>query len=66
MGKIFINDNQIEAGVKAAEGIQDQFGIEKALCYVIGEKFYNLVSMLHAFRTTIRAIDEESHRNLTA
>src|SRR5208282_2578446 len=59
MGKIFINDNQIEEWVEAAEGIQDQFGIEKALGYVIGEKFYNLVSMLHASRTTIRAIDEE-------
>jgi hypothetical protein len=59
MSKIFINDNQIEEWVDAAEGIQDQFGIEKALGYVIGEKFYNLVSMLHAFRTMIRAIDEE-------
>ena len=59
MGKIFINDNQLEEWVEAAEGIQNQFGIEKALGYVIGEKFYNLVSLLHAFRTTIRAIDEE-------
>lgn len=59
MGKIFINDNQIEEWVEAAEGIQEGFGIEKALGYVIGEKFYNLVSMLHASRTTIRAIDEE-------
>ena len=62
MGKIFINDNQIEEWVEAAEGIQDQFGIEKALGYVIGEKFYNLVSMLHASRTTIRAIDEERRK----
>jgi len=59
MGKIFINDNQIEEWVEAAKGIQDKFGIEKALGYVIGEKFYNLVSMLHAFHTRIRAIDEE-------
>ena len=59
MGKIFINDNQLEEWVDAAKGIQDQFGIEKTLGYVIGEKFYNLVSMLHAFRTRIRAIDEE-------
>ena len=59
MGKIFINDNQIEEWVEAAGGIWDQFGIEKALGYVIGEKFYNLVSMLHASRTMIRAIDEE-------
>ena len=62
MGKIFINDNQIEEWVEAAEGIQDQFGIEKALGYVIGEKFYNLVSMIHGSRTTIRTIDEEKKK----
>ena len=59
MSKIFTNPNQLEEWVVAAEGIQAQFGTEKALGYVIGEKFYNLVSMLHAFHTRIRAIDEE-------
>ncbi|MBS1113490.1 MAG: hypothetical protein H6Q92_1253 [Nitrospirae bacterium] len=59
MGKIFTNPNQLEEWIEAAEVIQAQFGIEKALGYVIGEKFYNLVSMLHAFHTRIRAIDEE-------
>ena len=59
MGKIFTNPNQLEEWIEAAEVIQAQFGIEKALGYVIGEKFYNLVSMLHAFHTGIRAIDEE-------
>lgn len=59
MGKIFTNNNQIEEWVEAAEGIQHQFGIEKALGYVIGEKFYALVSMLHASRTMISAIDKE-------
>jgi hypothetical protein len=59
MGKIFINDNQIEEWVEAAEGIQDQFGIEKALGYVIGEKFYDIVGTLHSARKIIRTIDEE-------
>lgn len=58
MSKIFTNPNQIEEWVDAALGIQERFGIDKALGYVIGEKFYNLVSILHACRTTIRAIDE--------
>jgi len=62
MGKIFTNNNQIEEWVEAAEGIQHQFGIEKALGYVIGEKFCNLVSMLYASRTTIRAIHEEKKK----
>jgi hypothetical protein len=59
MGKIFINDNQIEEWVEAAEGIQDQFGVDKGLGYVIGEKFYSLVKILHSSRSTVRLIDEE-------
>jgi hypothetical protein len=59
MGNIFINDNQLEEWVEAAEGIQGRFGIEKALCYVIGEKFYSLVYTLHSARKIMRTIDEE-------
>jgi hypothetical protein len=58
MGKIFFNDNQIEQWVEAAEGIQDQFGIDKALGYVIGEKFCSLVKILRSSRSTVRFIDE--------
>lgn len=59
MGKIFINDNEIEEWVDAAEGIQERFGIEKALGYLIGEKFYTLVDTLHSARKIMRTIDEE-------
>lgn len=59
MSKIFTNPNQIREWVEAAEGIQDQFGTDKALGYVIGEKFYNLVKILHTSRTTIRDIENE-------
>lgn len=59
MGKIFTNDNQLQEWVEAAEGIQERFGIEKALGYLIGEKFYNLVSLLHDARNTVREIDEK-------
>jgi len=37
MGKIFINDNQLQEWVDAAEGIAEDFGIEKGLGYLIGE-----------------------------
>ena len=59
MSKIFTNPNQLEKWVEAAEGIQDRYGIEKALGYLIGEKFYNLVDTLHSARKLMRIIDEE-------
>jgi len=59
MGKIFANDNQLQEWVEAAEGIKDRFGIDKALGYLIGEKFYNLVEILHLSRKRIRLIDSE-------
>jgi hypothetical protein len=59
VGKIFINDNQIQEWVDAAEGITEDFGIEKGLGYLIGEKFYNLVALLHDARKTVREIDEK-------
>jgi hypothetical protein len=59
MSKIFTNLNQLEEWVETAEGIQDRYSIEKAMGYVIGEKFYNLVDILHSTRTIMRTIDEE-------
>jgi hypothetical protein len=59
MSRIFTNSNQLEEWVEAAEGIQERFGTGKALGYVIGEKFYNLVETLHSSRKIIRVIDDE-------
>lgn len=59
MGKLFINDNQLQEWVDAAENIAEDFGMEKALGYVIGEKFYHLVSMLRDANKSIRVIDEK-------
>ena len=59
MSKIFTNPNQLEEWVEAAEGIQDRYGIEKALGYLIGENFYNLVDTLHSARKIMRTIDEQ-------
>jgi len=40
----FYDEDQLEKWVSAAEDIRDELGTEKALGYLIGEKFYNLVS----------------------
>jgi hypothetical protein len=57
--KIFTNPNQLEEWVEAAEGIQDCHGIEKALGYLIGEKFYELVFTVHHTRKIARPIEKE-------
>ena len=59
MSKIFSNPNQIEEWVEAAKTIQARFGIEKALGYLIGEKFYRIAFLLHSSQELIRMIAEE-------
>jgi hypothetical protein len=59
MSKIFTNPNQLEEWVEAALGIQERYGIEKALGYVIGEKFYKLVDTLHVAHKICRNIEEQ-------
>jgi hypothetical protein len=59
MSKVFSNPKQLEEWVATAVGIQERYGPEKALGYIIGEKFYNLVETLHSAQKIIRAIDEE-------
>lgn len=59
MSRIFSNPNQLEEWVEAAGTIQTRFGTDKALGYVIGEKFYKLVSLRHDARKIMRTIDEE-------
>jgi len=55
----FTNENQLQQWIEAAEGIKEEFGIEKALGYLIGEKFYNIVSDNHFSRKMIRTINEQ-------
>jgi len=59
MNKIFTNPHQLEEWVEAAECIENRHGIERALGYLIGEKFYSLLEMLYSSRKIMRAIDEE-------
>jgi hypothetical protein len=62
MSKIFTNPNQLEEWVDAAEGIQDRYGIAKALGYLIGKKFYDLVFTLRAARKMARLVEEEKKK----
>ena len=41
----FTNENQLQQWIEAAEIIKEEFGIEKALGYLIGEKFYDIVKI---------------------
>ena len=59
MSKTFSNPNQLEEWVVASLGIANRFGIEKALGYLIGEKFYNLVRDLFGFQKMSRVIDKQ-------
>jgi len=55
----FIDENQLEKWILAAENIRDDFGIEKALGYIIGEKFYKLAKDYRSKQETIAAINEQ-------
>ncbi len=59
MSKALSNPKQLEEWVVASLGIANRFGIEKALGYLIGEKFYNLVRDLFGFRKMSRVIDKQ-------
>lgn len=59
MWKILINENQLKEWVEAAGRIKEDFGIDRALGYLIGEKFYSIVSPLRSCEELIRTIDEE-------
>jgi hypothetical protein len=62
MSKIFINENQLKEWVDSAKGIQERFGIDKALGYLIGEKFYCIVSVVHSSQKLIVSIAEEKKK----
>jgi hypothetical protein len=55
----FTNENQLQQWIEAAGGIKEKFGINKALGYLIGEKFYDIVSDNHFARKMIRTINEQ-------
>ncbi len=58
----FTNENQLQEWIEAAAGIKEEFGIGKALGYLIGEKFYDIVSDNHFSRQMARTIHEQKRR----
>jgi len=59
----FINENQLEQWVTAAENIKEEFGLEKALGYLIGEKFYELVRMYNSAQERIMLVSKEREKS---
>ncbi len=62
MSKIFTNENQLKEWVDSAKGIQERFGIDKALGYLMGEKFYGIVSVVHSSQKLLGSIAEEKKK----
>jgi hypothetical protein len=59
MWEILFNTEKLKEWVEAAKTIHARFGIEKALGYLIGEKFYHVVFTLHSSKELLRMIAEE-------
>ncbi len=59
MGKLLFDEEHLQDWVNAAEGIEERFGIDKAMGYLIGEKFYNIVDDLYFSQKMVRNIEEK-------
>jgi len=59
MWEVLFNTKKLKDWVEASKTIHARFGIEKALGYLIGEKFYRVVFMLHSSKELIRMLAEE-------
>jgi len=62
MLKYSVNENDIKDWVEAAKEIKDHYDIDRALQYLIGEKFYEIVSAFHSSRKLLRIIDKEMRK----
>ena len=58
----FVNENQLIEWVEAAKDIKERFGINKALGYLIGEKFFDVVNNLCSDQKMINYIDEQREK----
>jgi hypothetical protein len=59
MWQVLFNTHRLREWVEAAKTIHARFGIEKALGYLIGEKFYRVAFMLRSSQELIRMLAEE-------
>jgi hypothetical protein len=55
----FVNENQLRDWIVGAERVRDEYGVQKALGYVIGEKFYSVLQVAASYRETLKSIEEE-------
>jgi hypothetical protein len=62
MWEVLFNTEKLKEWVEAAKTIHARFGIEKALGYLIGEKFYHVASTLRSSQELIRMIAEEKKK----
>ena len=59
MEKVSWNENQVQQWIEAARGIRKRFGVENALAYVIGEKFYDVAYIVQSSHKIITAVEVE-------
>jgi len=59
MWEVLFNTRRLKEWVAAAKKIHARFGIEKALEYLIGEKFYRVALMLHYHKKLVGMIAEQ-------
>ncbi len=60
--KYFTKETQLEDWTEAALSINEQFGIEKALGYLLGEKFYNIAQDKQLAKRMIRKIEDQREK----
>jgi len=58
----FTNENQLSEWIEASKGIKDSFGINKALGYLIGEKFYSIIHLIYSYRKMLKIIEEQKKK----
>jgi hypothetical protein len=59
MWEILFNTEKLKEWIEAAKTIHARFGIEKALGYLVGEKFYRVAFTLRSSQELIRMLAEE-------
>ena len=62
MWQYSVNENDLKEWVEAAKEIKAHYGVDRALQYLIGDKFYRIVSVLHSSRKLMRIIAEERRK----
>jgi len=58
----FVNENQLQDWISGAEHVKDEYGVKKALGYVIGEKFYNVIRYANSYYECMKSIEEERQK----